>query len=150
MDTYHWDILVTYHWDFFGCLCRLWDLFESSGEVLMERCHNVPLRRHHDILRRRHGDVQMRCFDHVPLRCCWVFHLKRTCDVAGTYRGTLLRCCHDILLLGGCIVCEDGSKRSYRLLWLKYKYGYKNILIVENYSNLFDLWIHSCVFLFGV
>ena len=33
-----------------------------------------------------------------PLRRCWVFHLGHTCNVAGTYRETLLRLRHNVLL----------------------------------------------------
>ena len=44
----------------------------------MGRSHCVSLRRRHDIPIRRREDV--------PLRRCWVFHLKRTCDVATTSR----------------------------------------------------------------
>ena len=62
--------------------------------------HNDLLRRRHHILIRQRGDV--------PLRRCWVFHLRRTCDVAGTYRETSLRRRYDVLLPGGkeCIVCH--------------------------------------------
>ena len=36
------------------------------------------------VLLRRHHDVPIRCRGDVPLRRCWMFHLRRTCDVAGT------------------------------------------------------------------
>ena len=48
------------------------------GDVLMGRCHYVPLRRRHDTPIRRREDV--------PLRRRWVFHLRRTCDIVGTQR----------------------------------------------------------------
>ena len=74
----------------------------------MGRRHYVPLRRRHDIPIRRREDVPLRRLGDVPLRRCWVFHLRRTCDVAGTYRETSLRRCYDVLLPGGkeCIVCH--------------------------------------------
>ena len=71
------------------------------GDVLMEGRHYVPMRRHHHIPIRRHEDVPLRCLGNVPLRRCWVFHLRRTCDVTGTYRETSLRRRHVILLPGG-------------------------------------------------
>ena len=63
------------------------------GDALMRRLHYVPLRRGHDIPIRRREDI--------PLRRHWVFHLRRTCDVAGTYKETSLRRCHDVFLPGG-------------------------------------------------
>ena len=37
----------------------------------------------------------------VPLRRRWVFHLRRPCDVIGTYRETSLRRPHEVSLPGG-------------------------------------------------
>ena len=71
------------------------------GDVLMGRRHYVPMRRHHDIPIRRREDVPLRRLGDVPLRRRWVFHLRRTYDVAGTYRETSLRRHHDVLLLVG-------------------------------------------------
>ena len=67
----------------------------------MGRRHYVPLRRRHDIPIRRLEDIPQRRLGDVPLRRRWVFHLRRTCDVAGTYRGTPLRRHHNVLLPGG-------------------------------------------------
>ena len=50
--------------------------------VLLRRCHDVPIRCRGDVALRRLGDV--------PPRRCWVFHLRRTCDVAGTYSCTVV------------------------------------------------------------
>ena len=61
--------------------------------VLLRRCYDVPIRRRRDAPLRRFGDV--------PWRRCWVFHLRRTCDVTGTYRETSLRRRHDVLMPGG-------------------------------------------------
>ena len=67
----------------------------------MGRRHYVPMRRYHDIPIRRYEDVSLRRFGDVPPRRRWVFHLRRTCDVAGTYRETSLRRRHDVLMPGG-------------------------------------------------
>ena len=57
---------------------------------MRRRCY-VLLRRRHDVPIRRRGDVPLRRFGDVPPRRRWVFHLRRTYDVAGTYRETSLR-----------------------------------------------------------
>ena len=67
----------------------------------MGRRYYVLLRRRHDVAMRLSGDVPLRCLADVPTRCRWVFHLRRTCDVAETYRGTSLRHRHDVLLPSG-------------------------------------------------
>ena len=69
------------------------------GDVLMRRRHYVPLRRLHDIPIRCE-DVPLTRLRDVPLRRRWVFHLRRTCDVAGTYKETSLRRRQDVLLPG--------------------------------------------------
>ena len=51
----------------------------------------AKLRCRHDGPIRRRGDVPLRRLGDVPLRRRWVFHLRRTCDVTGSYRETLLR-----------------------------------------------------------
>ena len=61
--------------------------------VLVRRCHDVPIRCRGDVPLRRVGDV--------PPRRCWVFHLRHTCDVAGTYREKSLRRRYDVVLPGG-------------------------------------------------
>ena len=61
--------------------------------VLLRRRYDVPIRRHRDAPLRRLGDV--------PSKCRWVFHLRRTWDVTGTYRQTSLRRRHDVLMPGG-------------------------------------------------
>ena len=67
----------------------------------MGRRHYIPLRRRHDIPIRRREDVPLRRLGDVPLRRCWMFHLRRTYDVAGTYKETSLRRRHDVSLPGG-------------------------------------------------
>ena len=57
--------------------------------------------RHHDIPIRRREDVPLRRLGDVPLRRRWVFHLRRTCDVAWTYKETSLQRRHDVSLPGG-------------------------------------------------
>ena len=61
--------------------------------VLLSRCHNVPIR--------CCGDVPLRSLSDVPSRSCWMFHLRRNCDVTGTYRKTPLWRCYDVLMPGG-------------------------------------------------
>ena len=60
--------------------------------------------RHHDIPIRRREDVPLRRLGDVPLRRRWVFHLRRTCDVAGTYKEMSLRRRHNVSLPGGFLV----------------------------------------------
>ena len=64
--------------------------------VLLSRRYNVPIRRRRDAPLRRLGDI--------PSRRRWVFHLRRTCDVTGTYRETSLRRRHDVLMPGGTVI----------------------------------------------
>ena len=64
------------------------------------RCY-VLLRRRHDVPIRCRGDVPLRRLGDVPPRRRWVFHLRRTCDVAGTSKETSLRRRYDVLLPGG-------------------------------------------------
>ena len=67
---------------------------------MRRRCY-VLLRRRHDVPIGRCGGVPLRRLSDVPPRPRWVFHLRSTCDVAGTYRETFLRRRHDVLLPGG-------------------------------------------------
>ena len=68
--------------------------------MMRRRCY-VLLRRRCDVPIRHRRDAPLRRLDDVPSRHCWVFHLKRNCDVAGMYRETLLRRRHDVLMPGG-------------------------------------------------
>ena len=61
--------------------------------VLLTRRQDVPIR--------CRGDVSLRRPGNVPRKRRWVFHLRRNCNVAGTYRETLLRRHYDVLLPGG-------------------------------------------------
>ena len=110
METYHSDVIE----------CFIWDLQETSQrrtngtsrirtiETWLGVSFETCLRRRGDalmgrrcyvLLRRRH-DVPIRCRGDVPPRRRWVFHLRRTCDVAGTYRETPLQRRYDDLLPG--------------------------------------------------
>ena len=71
--------------------------------MMGRRCY-VLLRRCYDVQIRRRRDAPLRCLGDVPSRRRWVFHLRRTCDVAGTYRQTSLRRRHDVLMQGGLIL----------------------------------------------
>ena len=59
-------------------------------DVLMGRLHNVLLIRRSGILIRRRGDVPLRGLGDLPVRRHWVFYLRRTCEVVGTYIETSL------------------------------------------------------------
>ena len=50
----------------------------------------VLFRRRRDVPIRCHGDVPLRRLGDVPQRRRWVCRLRRTWDVAGTYRETSL------------------------------------------------------------
>ena len=104
METYHSNVIR----------CFIWDLLETSqgrsngtswirttetslgvsfetclrrrGDVLMGRRCYVLLRNRHYVPIRHHRDVPLRRLGDVPPRRRWVLHLRRTCDVAGTYR----------------------------------------------------------------
>ena len=73
--------------------------------VLLRRRHNVPIRCRADVPLRRLGEV--------PPRRRWVFHLRRSCDVAGTYRETLLRRSYEVLLPGG----KYSEKKNNLTFW---------------------------------
>ena len=60
------------------------------GDVLMGRRHYVPLRHRYDKPMRRCEDVPLSCLSDVPLRRHWVFQLKGTCDVAGTWKDVVM------------------------------------------------------------
>ena len=90
------DVVETLGVSFKTCLrCR--------GDVMMERRCYVLLRRRYGVPIRCRGDAPLRRLGDVPSRRRWVFHLRRTCDVNGTYRETSLRRHHDILMPDGMI-----------------------------------------------
>ena len=71
---------------------------------MMGRCCYVLSRRRYDVPIRRRGDAPLRRLGDVPSRRRWMFHLRRICDVTGTYRETSLRCRHDVLMPSGVVV----------------------------------------------
>ena len=83
---------------------------------------------------RRREDVPLRSLGDVPLRRRWVFHLRRTCDVTGTYRETSLRRRYDVLLPGGKVIFMYHTKsvsnqvsakfgsRNQKLFMFKFQY----------------------------
>ena len=91
----------------------------------------VLLRRHHDVPIRCHGDVLLRCLGNVPPTRHWVFHLRRICDVVGTYRETSLRCHYDVMLLGGANQIVVSDKFEHSVKGFKYFIGYKNDNIIK-------------------
>ena len=99
MDTYHWDVLATCQRDV--VVCFIWNLLETSwrrtDETLLLRLLETSSRRSNKMSWRR----TTRRFNDVPSRRLWVFHLRGTGDVAGTYREMSLRRRHNGLLPGG-------------------------------------------------
>ena len=121
METYHNDVIRCFIWDLVETPIHTtetswWRTSDTSlgvlfktclrrrKDVLMRRCCYVLLRRCHDVPIRSRGDVPLRRLNEVPSRRRWLFHLRRTCDVAETYRETSLRRRHDVLLPGGLIL----------------------------------------------
>ena len=97
------------------------------GEVLMGRRSYVLLRRRHDVPIRRHGDVPLRRLGDVPLIHRWVFHLGRTCYVAGTYRETSLQRHRDVMLpAGSSIILYSSTLAKTMLIQFLYNLLYKN------------------------
>ena len=97
-ETFWWSTNETsLSFSFQTCLRRRRDaLMGRHCYVLLKRCHDVP--------RRCRGDVPLRRLGDVPPRRRWVLHLRHTCNVAGTYRGTSLRRHWEILLPDGFLV----------------------------------------------
>ena len=85
------------------------------GDVMMGRRCYVLLRRHYDVPIRRRGDAPLRRLGDVPSRRCWVFHLRRTCGVTGTYRETSLRRRHVVLMPDG-LLAKLHKKFSLHIL----------------------------------
>ena len=96
-----------------------------GGDVLMGCRHYVSLRRRHDIPLRLCEDVPLRRLGDVPLRRRWMFHLRRTCDVTGTYKKMSLRRGHDVLLPGGVAIFNWIFHLSnfWRTFLMFFKYG---------------------------
>ena len=69
-------------------------ILKSKNEIRL-----VLLRRCYDISIKRHGGLPLRRLGDVPSTRSWVFHLRRTYNVAGTYRDMSLQR-HDVLLPG--------------------------------------------------
>ena len=115
METYHNDVIGCFIWDLQETSwirtteTSWWSTSETSlgvsfetclrrrEDVLMKRCYFL-LRRRNDVPIRCRGDVPLRRLNDVPSRHRWVFHLRRTCDVARTYIETSLRRRHNVLL----------------------------------------------------
>ena len=97
MDTYQWNVLVTYHWDVVECFIWDWsETWRTDGTELLR-----PLKTSSRCFNKMSGRRTIKTSWHVPSRRRWVFHLRRTCDIAGTYRETSLRRRDDVLLTLG-------------------------------------------------
>ena len=105
----------------------------------MGRRHYVPMGRHHDIPIRRREDVPLRRLGDVPLRRRWVFHLRRTCDVTGTYRETSLRRRYDVLLPGRFIVFKKIQTTCLDLLEKAFATSSKHLICVHKQNSIFLL-----------
>ena len=64
-------------------------LTRHEDALMGRRCY-VLLRHDYDVPITRRGDVPLSRSGDVPSRRRWVFHLGRTCDVAGTYRKNVI------------------------------------------------------------
>ena len=105
----------------------------------------VFLRCHHDVRIRCRGDVPLRHLRDVPSRHRWVFHLRRTWDVAGTYRETSLQPHYDVLFLGESVVGDLMKGKSGRFaknifffLCTSTYHGCSRVLIVDKAINQDD------------
>ena len=103
-------------------------------DALMRRCCYVLLRPRHNVSRACRGDV--------PLRCL-VFHLRRTCDVAGTYRKTSLCRRHDVLLPGGTELSVFTSITNIRLKLPRFMF--KNNCPLNSSFHIFSSLTEECV-----
>ena len=116
------------------------------------RCY-VLLRRRYDVPIRRRGDAPLRRLGNVPSRRRWVFHLRRTCDVTGTYRETSLRRRHDVLMPGGVVnplsVTVQNSGKKRLILDLRYvnKHIYKERIKFED-LRLMEQFLNPHEYLF--
>ena len=73
-------------------------LRRSEDEPMRGRCY-VLLKGRPYVLIRYRGDAPLKRHGDVPSRRHWVFHLRRNCDVAGTYRETSLRARRELVML---------------------------------------------------
>ena len=81
------DVPLRRRWVFH--LRFVWDVLETFwwNVVITSTCY-TQLRRRQEVPIKRCGDLLLRRVGVFPPRCRWVFCLRRTCDVAGTYRDT--------------------------------------------------------------
>ena len=169
METYHSDVIEGFIWDLQVTSQRrtngtskirttetsLGVSFETClrrrKDALMGRCCYVVLKRFHDVPIRCRGEVPLRRLGDVPPRSRWVFHLRRTCDVAGTYRETSLQRRYNVLLPGGFYlknVALDFALLVLKLcpiqgvislpLWIKLTMGQLLLFFLCNFSSFFS------------
>ena len=114
------------------CLRRRRDgLMGRRCYVLSRRCHDVPIK--------CRGNVLLRCLGEVPPRRRWVFHLRQTCDFAGTYRETSLRRRYDVLLPGRFIVFKKIQTTCSDLLEKAFATSSKHLICVHKQNSIFLL-----------
>ena len=91
---------------------------------LADGCHNkITWKRSRDLLTRCHEFVTSKRGGNV------VFHLRRTCDVAGKYRETLLRRRHNVLLPGGIVLIILTKQHAYLGL-IEHNYIFFSIIVI--------------------
>ena len=93
-----------------------------SFETYLRRCRDGLMGRRHYVPSRRRHYIPIRSREDVPLRCRWVFHLRHTCDVAGTYKQTSLRRRDDFFLRGELMRIKNNSSVGYT--WSRYTLVY--------------------------
>ena len=144
METYHSDVIECFIWDlqetsqrctngtsrirttkmswwrttvtslgvsFETCLRRRRDaLIGRRCCVFLRRCH-FPIRCHGDVPLRRLGDV--------PRRRRWVFHSRRTCDVAERRRYDVdtTSCCRVGSMSTYLVICDDKNQTYFLRNW---------------------------------
>ena len=82
--------------------------------------------------------IPIRRREDVPLRRRRLFHLRRTCDVAGTYKNTSLQRRHDVLLPGGVMLSKYCKKIAD-----KYEIKVDDInILIPNLGNKTNYVVH--------
>ena len=92
------------------------------------RCY-VLFRRRYDVPIRRRREAPLRRLDNVPSRRRWVFHLKRTCDVAGTYRESYDVDTTSYCRVGSYLLKFDGNPLAKNLKFSLFRVYFNNTLI---------------------
>ena len=119
--------------------------FRRHGDVLMGPHCYVLLRHRHKVPIRCCGEIPLRRLGDVVPGRCWVFHLRHTCNVTGTYRETSLQRCYDVLLPGGTCYFHLLTPfiHLYKLIFLTFcVFLYKNVYLkhYQSHKNHVSQW----------